>query len=436
MEDDYQYLIIMVIILDILSMNTSTIKKKHETHPIDILTKSQDSTLLTNNVMKRHYLNKNGDLNDNNDGDVLMTERTEKNETPLSIDVMKLSINNDVLSSSNDIYEYNVNRNKPKISFESIDDFNRITYYGDYAREIVDLNYDNDFDNFDDDSNEMNDNDNIDFPIIDDTLQTPKKKVIDYFKLSIFNNNTNSNKLLSTDVNEEMATNQQSNFKKKYFWKKRNNKKGIIKNDDTDGSSDSIYFNDDSYEDRKGSPCLRDNNDIITEETDVSILINPSKLIVNRDVEENMTSSDQDPSESLSSFDVSVSNSPSQLPLLSSNTNPFKIRTDSNKRHVNEHHCEDKSAVSLEKYSARSHSDNKENINGTLPKTRGRKPSLIPDASKQFGCEYCERRFKRQEHLKRHVRSLHIGVKPYTCHICQKNFSRSDNLSQHIKTHG
>lgn len=70
-----------------------------------------------------------------------------------------------------------------------------------------------------------------------------------------------------------------------------------------------------------------------------------------------------------------------------------------------------------------------------LPKTRGRKPSPILDASKPFGCNYCERRFKRQEHLKRHVRSLHMGEKPYGCSICGKKFSRSDNLNQHIKTH-
>lgn len=72
--------------------------------------------------------------------------------------------------------------------------------------------------------------------------------------------------------------------------------------------------------------------------------------------------------------------------------------------------------------------------NGIL-RTRGRKPSLIDDGTKQYGCQYCQRRFKRQEHLKRHVRSLHMGEKPYNCHICHKNFSRSDNLSQHIRTH-
>ncbi|CAH01814.1 Com2p [Kluyveromyces lactis] len=70
-----------------------------------------------------------------------------------------------------------------------------------------------------------------------------------------------------------------------------------------------------------------------------------------------------------------------------------------------------------------------------VPKTRGRKPSPILDASKPFGCEYCDRRFKRQEHLKRHIRSLHICEKPYGCHLCGKKFSRSDNLSQHLKTH-
>ncbi|CEP60528.1 Com2p LALA0_S01e12970g [Lachancea lanzarotensis] len=70
-----------------------------------------------------------------------------------------------------------------------------------------------------------------------------------------------------------------------------------------------------------------------------------------------------------------------------------------------------------------------------IPKTRGRKPSPILDSSKHFACEFCDRRFKRQEHLKRHVRSLHMGEKPFGCHICGKKFSRSDNLNQHVKTH-
>lgn len=71
----------------------------------------------------------------------------------------------------------------------------------------------------------------------------------------------------------------------------------------------------------------------------------------------------------------------------------------------------------------------------SMPKIRGRKPSLHYDDAKIFKCDLCERRFKRQEHLKRHVSSLHMGERPYQCNICLKSFSRSDNLSQHKRTH-
>ncbi|KAL8869591.1 MAG: hypothetical protein Q9174_004162 [Haloplaca sp. 1 TL-2023] len=67
---------------------------------------------------------------------------------------------------------------------------------------------------------------------------------------------------------------------------------------------------------------------------------------------------------------------------------------------------------------------------------RGRKQSLTEDPSKQFVCTLCSRRFRRQEHLKRHYRSLHTHDKPFECNECGKKFSRSDNLSQHSRTHG
>jgi hypothetical protein len=51
-------------------------------------------------------------------------------------------------------------------------------------------------------------------------------------------------------------------------------------------------------------------------------------------------------------------------------------------------------------------------------------------------CELCNRRFRRQEHLKRHYRSLHTQEKPFECNECGKKFSRSDNLAQHARTHG
>lgn len=67
---------------------------------------------------------------------------------------------------------------------------------------------------------------------------------------------------------------------------------------------------------------------------------------------------------------------------------------------------------------------------------RGRKQSLTEDPSKTFVCDLCNRRFRRQEHLKRHYRSLHTLEKPFECTDCGKKFSRSDNLSQHQRTHG
>ena len=54
---------------------------------------------------------------------------------------------------------------------------------------------------------------------------------------------------------------------------------------------------------------------------------------------------------------------------------------------------------------------------------------------KVYQCEYCEKSFKRAEHKKRHVRSIHTQERPYACQQCDKKFSRSDNLQQHIKVH-
>ncbi|KAB5580452.1 hypothetical protein GE09DRAFT_437436 [Coniochaeta sp. 2T2.1] len=98
------------------------------------------------------------------------------------------------------------------------------------------------------------------------------------------------------------------------------------------------------------------------------------------------------------------------------------------------------------------HADSKDNNNSTmssgdsenagstpLPTSqnrRGRKQSLTEDPSKTFVCELCNRRFRRQEHLKRHYRSLHTQDKPFECNECGKKFSRSDNLAQHARTHG
>lgn len=84
---------------------------------------------------------------------------------------------------------------------------------------------------------------------------------------------------------------------------------------------------------------------------------------------------------------------------------------------------------------ASSGSDEPSAPNAVPTNRRGRKQSLTEDPSKTFVCELCNRRFRRQEHLKRHYRSLHTQDKPFECNECGKKFSRSDNLAQHARTH-
>lgn len=57
------------------------------------------------------------------------------------------------------------------------------------------------------------------------------------------------------------------------------------------------------------------------------------------------------------------------------------------------------------------------------------------DKDKPYKCEQCGKAFKRSEHLKRHIRSIHNQERPFTCLQCNKKFSRNDNLQQHIKIH-
>ncbi|QLL34231.1 hypothetical protein HG536_0G00880 [Torulaspora globosa] len=71
---------------------------------------------------------------------------------------------------------------------------------------------------------------------------------------------------------------------------------------------------------------------------------------------------------------------------------------------------------------------------------RGKSRSITPmsgtdEEAKPFKCKECSKAFRRSEHLKRHIRSVHSSERPFACMFCEKKFSRSDNLSQHLKTH-
>ncbi|ORX62223.1 hypothetical protein DM01DRAFT_1298833 [Hesseltinella vesiculosa] len=74
-------------------------------------------------------------------------------------------------------------------------------------------------------------------------------------------------------------------------------------------------------------------------------------------------------------------------------------------------------------------------------RSRGRRVSSHPAGgfAKMFTCKHddCGKVFKRSEHLKRHIRSIHTLEKPFECpyQSCSKRFSRSDNLNQHIRIH-
>ncbi|KAI8598449.1 hypothetical protein EDD21DRAFT_187803 [Dissophora ornata] len=73
-------------------------------------------------------------------------------------------------------------------------------------------------------------------------------------------------------------------------------------------------------------------------------------------------------------------------------------------------------------------------------KPKERRASFSPDSTGRiFTCIFddCGKLFKRSEHLKRHVRSVHTLEKPFPCTFpgCPKRFSRSDNLNQHVRIH-
>ncbi|KAH7341212.1 hypothetical protein BKA66DRAFT_479189 [Pyrenochaeta sp. MPI-SDFR-AT-0127] len=62
----------------------------------------------------------------------------------------------------------------------------------------------------------------------------------------------------------------------------------------------------------------------------------------------------------------------------------------------------------------------------------GNAPSTRNDNRKK--CRYCDRKFTKEEHLRRHERS-HTGEKPFKCPKCYKRYGRSDVLVRHLQTH-
>ncbi|KAG9018988.1 hypothetical protein FRB90_007568 [Tulasnella sp. 427] len=76
---------------------------------------------------------------------------------------------------------------------------------------------------------------------------------------------------------------------------------------------------------------------------------------------------------------------------------------------------------------------------GLSGKTAAEVAAKIHASARAYICkvEGCGKAFRRGEHLKRHVRSLHTHEKPERCTYpgCNKEFSRKDNMQQHLKIH-
>ncbi|KAJ3287321.1 hypothetical protein HDU79_005796 [Rhizoclosmatium sp. JEL0117] len=52
-----------------------------------------------------------------------------------------------------------------------------------------------------------------------------------------------------------------------------------------------------------------------------------------------------------------------------------------------------------------------------------------------FECPKCDKSFLRIEHLNRHLKCTHDGVKEFHCKVCQGSFGRNDELLRHLRMH-
>ena len=71
-------------------------------------------------------------------------------------------------------------------------------------------------------------------------------------------------------------------------------------------------------------------------------------------------------------------------------------------------------------------------VSGKSMSSRRTVRSSTLDPSKK--CQFCNRTFKRREHLADHMRS-HTGEKPYICQTCGHSFTRMSSLRRHQLLH-
>ena len=57
----------------------------------------------------------------------------------------------------------------------------------------------------------------------------------------------------------------------------------------------------------------------------------------------------------------------------------------------------------------------------------------VHEGVKPFKCTLCVTTFSTKTHLKRHIAGVHEGKKPHPCAICQDGFKMAKQLRQHMK---
>ena len=58
----------------------------------------------------------------------------------------------------------------------------------------------------------------------------------------------------------------------------------------------------------------------------------------------------------------------------------------------------------------------------------------VHEGIKDYQCQMCDHKFSRSGHLKDHVKVVHEGIKNHQCQICDQKFGRSGSLKIHVKT--